>query len=125
MFDAFNASVIQIEKFAKILYSESLKKKNYEGICFALFYASKYNFMLPIDINDIIASGNCVCKVSMLRYCRIKGDTINETLLRNDALNLKAHEFDENWLFVYEALSACDLQGEWIGIKNAGVSFLI
>lgn len=125
VFEAFNATSTEIEKFSIILYLESMKKRNYEGVSFALFYASKYGFILPIDIDDILGSNDCICKVSMLRYCRIKGDSANEELLINDALSLISNEFDENWIFVYEALCDSDLQGEWLEMKKRGVSFLL
>ena len=43
----------------------------------------------------------------------------------NEARRLKIADFDENWLFIYEALSATELDGEWKNIKNAGVTFLV
>ena len=125
VFDAFNASVIDIESFTKVLYEESLKKHNYEGVSYALFYASKYNFLLNIDINDIVISDNCICKTSMLRYCRIKGDSATENILLNNARNLATSDFDENWIFIYEALNASELKDEWKILKSNNISFLV
>ncbi len=124
VFDAFNASVFDIEAFAKVLYDDSTRNANFEGISYSLFYAIKYNFCIVLDTANIIQSTSCICKLMMLLYARKYGDIATETLLLDEARRLKATEFDENWVFIYEALTALELDDEWKNLKNAGVSFL-
>lgn len=125
VFDGFNASVIDIEAFAKVLYEDSTKNANYEGISYALFYAIKYNFLISVDVTVILQSSSCICKIMLLIYARKYGDFTMETALLGEARRLKATDFDENWVFIYEALSATELDDEWKNIKNAGVTFLV
>lgn len=126
VFDAFNASVYSIEDFARVLYEDSVKKENFEGISYALFYAIKYNFILPIDEDWIIDARDCVAKTLLLMYARSKGMLVLLQKLYDEALRLRdADEFDENWVFVYETLNAVDISDpEWKTMKQNNVSFL-
>lgn len=124
VFDGFNASVFDIEAFTNVLYKDSIKKANYEGISYSLHYAIKYNFSMGINANDIIQSSSCICKLLLLLYSRQYGDSNTETALVNEARRLKNNDFDENWIFIYEALPSSELKDEWKTIKDAGVTFL-
>ncbi len=124
VFDAFNASVIDIEAFSKTLYLDSKHKANYEGISYSLYFAIKYNFCIDVDVTDIIQTPSAICKLLLLIYSRNNGDHRMEGALLNEARRMKQNEFDENWVFIYEALSSSELCDEWRIIKNAGVSFL-
>ena len=125
VFDKFNASVYDIEKFAKVLYEEASAKKNSETLNYAIFYAVKYNFSLSVDAECIINSYNCISKILALIYFRINGDSESVDKLTKEAERLAECDFDENWLFIYEALDASKLKKEWQSLKNAGVSFLV
>ena len=125
VFDKFNASVYDIEKFSKVLYKEALAKKNSEALNYAIFYAVKYNFSLSVDAECIINSYNCISKLLALIYFRINGDSESVDKLTKEAERLVECDFDENWLFIYEAVDASKLKKEWQSLKNAGVSFLV
>lgn len=125
VFDKFNASVYDIEKFAKVLYEEASAKENSEALNYAIFYAVKYNFTLSIDVELIIDSYNCISKILALIYFRINGDSESVDKLTKEAERLAECDFDENWLFIYEAVDASKLKKEWQSLKNAGVSFLV
>lgn len=124
VFTVFKAAVKDIEAFANALLADSMRRGNYEGISYALYFALKYNFMIAIDVNSIIKSSSCICKLLLLVYSRKQGDAITEAVLINEAKSLNNTDFDENWIFIYEALSDAELNGEWRVIKAAGVSFL-
>ncbi len=127
VFDAFNASVIDIEAFAKVLYFDSVKKENFEGISYSLYYAIKYNFSLPLDEDWIIGTSDCIVKTLLLMYARSKGLVLLQSKLYNEAIRLRdADEFDENWLFVYEALNDIDISDvEWNNMKRNNITFLL
>ena len=125
VFDKFNASVYDIEKFSKVLYKEALAKKNYEALNYAIFYAVKYNFTLSVNAKLIIDSYNCISKLLALIYFRMNGDSESVDKLAKEAERLAECDFDENWLFIYEAVDVSKLKDEWQSLKNAGVSFLL
>ena len=125
VFDKFNASVYDIEKFSKVLYKESLAKKNSEALNYAIFYAVKYNFTLSVNAKLIIDSYNCISKLLALIYFRMNGDSESVDKLAKEAERLAECDFDENWLFIYEAVDVSKLKDEWQSLKNAGVSFLL
>lgn len=126
VFEAFNASQTDIEKFANILYHDSFLSKNYEGLSYALYFAIKYKFLInEISIKDIVSSSNCVYKV--LSYVYFKTNNNKKALkeLKEDARSLKKDSFEENWLFIYEALPKSDMSGDWSCLKKQGISFLV
>ena len=125
VFDKFNASVYDIEKFSKVLYKEALAKKNSEALNYAIFYAVKYNFTLSVNAKFIIDSYNCISKLLALIYFRMNGDSESVDKLAKEAERLAECDFDENWLFIYEAVDVSKLKDEWQSLKNAGVSFLL
>lgn len=125
VFDKFNASVYDIEKFSKVLYKEALAKKNSEALNYAIFYAVKYNFTLSVNAKLIIDSYNCISKLLALIYFRMNGDSESVDKLAKEAERLAECDFDENWLFIYEAVDVSKLKDEWQSLKNAGVSFLL
>lgn len=125
VFDKFNASVYDIEKFSKVLYKEALAKKNSEALNYAIFYAVKYNFTLSVNAKLIIDSYNCISKLLSLIYFRMNGDSESVDKLAKEAERLAECDFDENWLFIYEAVDVSKLKDEWQSLKNAGVSFLL
>ena len=57
-------------------------------------------------------------------YFKKKGDSSSIVCLQNDAKSLVQTDMDRNWLFIYEALDQQNLVGDWVAMKNQGVSFL-
>jgi hypothetical protein len=54
------------------------------------------------------------------------GDNTSIKELKDHAWQLAQDDddFNMNWLFTYEVLSAADLKDEWKAMKRAGVSFI-
>ena len=123
-FDVDSFALNDIEEFAKILYRDSIEDLSYEGVGFALYYAIKYGFKLPLNQDEIIKSGSCICKVLLLIYAKSNNDTTMEQELINEARNLNSSDFDQNWIFIYEALGENELIDEWKTMKKEGVSFI-
>ena len=127
VFEKFNVKNSLISDFSQKLFDIGLTNRNYEAICYSLYYALKYNFDIPrLTLNEVIASNSCLFKLFALLYFRKKQIKIAKKELKNHARTLSANDddFNRNWLFVYEALSQSDLKGEWKPLKKAGVSFV-
>jgi len=124
VFEAFNASSEIIENFTRVLYEDSIKRKNYEGVSYSLYYAVKYDFKLPVNEDEIIGSSDCISKILLWIYsCKYNEHGIKNKL-HDKACNLAVDYFDEYWVFIYEVLSDTELPVEWQALKRAGVSFL-
>ncbi len=125
VFEKFNASVFDIEKFSKSLYKEFLSKENFEALSYAIFYAVKYNFIINIDVCKIISSSSCISKLLAFVYFKKNNDDKSVEELVKEAVRLAENDFDENWLFTYEVLKPSKLHDNWKPLKEAGVSFLL
>lgn len=124
VFTVFNAKIDEIESFSQMLFDDSKKNGNCEGMSFAFYFAVKYGFQIAYDIADIISQDDCLLKTMALVYARKNSITSDLTDLEKEAQRLKAQEFDENWLFIYECLKPSQLSGDWKVIKNSNISFL-
>lgn len=127
VFVRYKVSVIHIQRFARLVYNQELKNKNYDGVCYALFFALKYNFTIDsVFAKDAIDSNSCLFRLLAFLYFKKNGVSAERASLRQLAISLKKNEedFGRNWLFVYEVLSKSDLSGEWKELKENNVSFL-
>ncbi len=144
VFQSFDASNDDIERFSVVLCKDSIKLMNFEGVSYALYFAIKYDFCIKeVEQNAdiIINSTDCISKLLLWLYCKNKNQKRIMKKLKIEAKRLKnesRNSFAENWLFVYEVLSlkelklvdnsnsnsACARLDEWIEIKKSGISFI-
>lgn len=145
VFVTFNASTTDIEHFANVLFKDSVRRLNFEGISYALYFAFKNNFCITeiaCGVDKIIDSKDCISKVLLWIYSKhIKdNDTMQRLKVVANALIKTKYLFEENWLFVYEVLTLNEIKenkktlnavqqdnwlDEWLSIKQAGVSFIV
>ena len=122
VFEKFSVSGVEIEKLSQKLFEKGLDEKNYELICYALYFSIKYGFeIVKVDPDDAIASNSCLFKLfAFLYFKKNNNDTANKKM-KSHARNLASNEddFNRNWLFVYEILPQSDLKGEWKPLKRA------
>lgn len=127
VFNKFDVPSAQIGDLSQRLYKKGLEEKNYEVICYSLYYAMKWNFSIK-DINpdDVIASSSCLFKLFAYLYFEKISDNNARKKMKEHARKLALNEddFGRNWLFVYESLPQSNLKGEWKSLKKAGVSFV-
>ena len=126
VFDIYNLNSIDISSFINKLYIDSLKRNNYEGVYYCLYYAICLDIVIDeLEEDSIINSTDCITKILFLLYCKknSNGDIVDK--LEKNALSLIANdEFDENWLFVYEALPSDKFSGEIKTMKDSNISFI-
>ncbi|HIX83853.1 MAG TPA: RNA-directed DNA polymerase, partial [Candidatus Megamonas gallistercoris] len=127
IFTPFKLDNNRIANISREIYSSNLKNNNFEGVYYAIFFALKYNFNFNINIyDDSIASNSCLFKITSFLYAKKYNDESNIKKLRNHAKNLYSDNetFEQNWLFVYEALSLNDLKDIWKSMKKNNISFI-
>lgn len=127
VFSRFEIDVSEIAKFSNMLFKQEMKIKNYDAVCFSLFFAIKYGFEIEsLSAQSAIDSDSCVYKLLAFVYFKKYGCESEVLLLVSHANDLKNidEDFERNWLFVYEILEGKDLTGEWAKLKKQKISFL-
>lgn len=135
VFTPYNVTRDQIKTFADTVFEDAMKINDYESICYAIYFAVKYEFELKSFSDDyiraqnhIIDSKDCIAMIMTWIYFMQKNHW-NRTATQVKPLNkvakeLKATDMDRYWLFCYEALTSGSLSGEWKMLKEADVSFI-
>ena len=125
VFKPYNVSKDMICHYSEYVYDAAWNERNYEGICYAIYYSLKYDFDLSrINVDKIIKTDSGILKLFGWLYFKKRNNGTILKLFRDEAKRLKTVEMDRNWLFIYETLTFGNLSGEWKGIKRAGISFL-
>lgn len=125
VFQPFDASSEIIKNFSQIIYSSALEQENYEAIIYSLYFSLKYDFDIPqLNYTDAISKDSCLFKLFTWLYCVRKGDQAAIKALKRHAKAFPDDEFDQNWVFIYEALPAEQLKDDWKPMKRAGISFV-
>jgi len=126
VFKPFGVEQTVISKISSMLYDEGIKLKNYEAVCYALYYANKYEFEITkLDFEVATSSNNCLFLLFTYLYYEKKKNKAAVKLCQDYARSLITTEMDNFWLFIYEALPQNDLQGYWKAMKKNKVSFLV
>ena len=135
IFSPYEVEKEQIKVFSDAVYNDAVKINDYESICYAIYFAIKYNFVLDNfetkydkSIQYVVNSRDCLTLIfTWLYFMKQNHWNRNATQvkpLKKLARELKNIEMDRYWLFCYEALSYGSLSGEWRTMKQAGVSFI-
>ena len=125
VFTPFAATPKIIEDFSQKIYMAAFAQENYEAIIYAIYYSMNYGFEIPqLNYNDAISKDSCLFKLFTWLYYVRRGDLKAIRALRKHAKALSDGEFDQNWIFIYEALPKELLKGDWKPMKKAGVSFV-
>lgn len=127
VFERFKVSQREIEDFSNRLFEQELAVKDYDAVCYALYFSIKYDFNITtLSAQNAVDSDSCIYKLfTYLKFKKSK-NTAEKAVLRSHAKVLKMNneDLDRNWLFVYEVLPQSELPADWKIIKNNGISFI-
>ena len=126
VFKPFGVKKKMIKDFSNSIYEEGLKLKNYEMVCFAIYYSIKYEFDIKkLDINSAKESNHCLfLLLSYLYYKKRKNKNVIK-IYKEHAKTLRKIDSESYWLFIYEVLPQEDLKDYWKAMKKNRVSFII
>lgn len=125
VFKPFDVEKTEISKLSVLLYEEGIKLKNYEEVCYALYYAIRYRFEIDVlDFNAAKESNNCLFLLFCYLYYKQKKDKLAVRECKDYARSLLRTEMNTFWLFIYEALPQSDLHDYWKVMKENKVTFI-
>lgn len=135
VFNPYNVEKEDIKIFAETIYEEAKIKNDFESMCYAIYYAIKYDFTIDTFQNNyqeeqryIFSSKDCVLLLITWIYF-MKQNNWNDRAtqvkpIKKVAKSLKKGDMDRYWIFCYEVLSQGNLSGDWREMKKANVSFI-
>ena len=135
VFSPYEVDTHEIKDLSDTIYREAAKVNDYESMCFAIYFAIRYDFVLDVFQEDyskaqdyVIKSKDCLLLTMtwlyFMRQNHWKRDATQVKPLNAVAMDLKKAGMDRYWLFCYEALSWGSLSGDWRSMKQAGISFI-
>lgn len=125
VFIPFSVGVADISLISNLLFKDGISLKNYESVCYALYYAIKYSFEIKgMDFEKAKHSNNCLFLLFSYLYFDRRKDKTAVRLCKNYARTLLPTEMDSFWLYIYEVLPQSDLRDYWKAMKENRVSFI-
>lgn len=126
VFKPFSVEKSMISAISNMLYEEGIKLKNYEAVCYALYYAIKYDLDIT-SLNFDIAkrSNHCLFLLFTYLYYKKKKNISAVKSCKDYARALRKTNMDSFWLFIYETLPQSDLGDYWKAMKKEHVTFLM
>ena len=125
VFETFAVETSIISEFSKQLIMNGNKSKNYEEMCFAIFFAIKYDFQITgTQFANLKDCSHCILLLLGYLYSGKQKDKAEIKLYKNFAESLKQTETNAYWLFIYEALPQSKLRNYWVNTKKKRVSFI-
>ena len=124
-----------IKTFSDTIYRDAVSRNDYEAMCYSLYFAIRFDFVLNDFEEDylkaqayVIKSRDCLLLIMTWIYFMKQNHWNRKATqvkpLNRVAMELKKSDMDRYWLFCYEALSFGSLSGQWRSMKKAGVSFI-
>ena len=136
VFSPYGVDINDIKAFSDTIYQNATKINDYESLCYAIYFAIRFDFVLNGFEIDYIAAQDYVIKskdcllltmtwIYFMKQNHWKRDATQVKPLNRVAMELKNSDIDRYWLFWYEALSWGSLPSQWRLMKQAGISFNI
>ena len=129
VFKPYGVSKEDIKQLSDTIYKDAVKINDYESICYAIYFALRYDIDLDVlDTKYILRQKDCLTLVFAWLYY-LKANHWNRKATQVKPYNklaqeLKLSEMSRYWLFCYETLNWGALCDEWKAMKQAGVSFI-
>lgn len=137
VFIPYKVSSNDIKVLSDSIFRDAIKLNDYESLCYAIYFAIRFDFTLDEFDNNYIKAQNYVirskdCLLLIMTWIyflnKNQGDTTASELisLLYEAKKLSSSDIDMNryWLFCYEALPESLLKDHWKQMKSEGISFI-
>lgn len=135
VFIPYKVEKSEIKALSDTIYRDAVNRNDYESLCYSIYFAVRFDFVLEEFENDYIRAQDYVIKskdclllimtwIYFMKQNHWKRTATQVKPLIKFAKELKNTDLDRYWLFCYEALSWGSLSGEWRPMKKAGISFL-
>ena len=135
VFIPYGVDKSEIKALSDTIYREAVNQNDYESLCYSIYFAIRFNFVLDQFEDDycsaqdyVINSKDCLLLIMtwiyFMKQNHWKREATQVKRLNKVAMELKKTDMDRYWLFCYEALKWGSLSGQWRLMKQAGVSFI-
>lgn len=125
VFQALDVPKDDIAKFTHNIFKMGTDKNITEAVSYALFFAIKYGFKLHDSLIEIVKeSKDCILLLLAYLHDKKYGRKSGLKPYKELAEQLKADDFDEYWLFIYEVVTRDKLTKFWKKMKESNVSFI-
>lgn len=135
VFVPYRVDTSDIKVFSDTVYRDAVSINDYESICYSIYFAIRFGFVLDefekdyLRVQDyVIKSKDCILLIMtwiyFMKQNHWKRDATQVKPLNRVAMDLKNIDMDRYWLFCYEVLSWGSLPGDWRQMKQAGISFI-
>lgn len=135
VFIPYEVDTNRIKALSDTIYRDAVNQNDYESICYSIYYAIRFDFVLDEFENDYIKAQDYVIKskdcllltmtwIYFMKQNHWKRKATQVKPLNRVAMELKKTDMDRYWLFCYEALTWGSLPGQWRLMKQAGISFI-
>ena len=135
VFIPYGVDKSEIKALSDTIYREAVNQNDYESLCYSIYFAIRFNFVLDQFEKDycsaqdyVINSKDCLLLIMtwiyFMKQNHWKREATQVKRLNKVAMELKNTDMDRYWLFCYEALTWGSLSGQWRSMKQAGVSFI-
>lgn len=135
VFIPYGVDTSDIKVLSDTIYRDAVNLNDYESLCYSIYFAVRFDFVLDEFENDyiraqdyVIGSRDCLLLIMtwiyFMKQNHWKRDATQVKPLNRVAMELKNKDMDRYWLFCYEALTWGSLPGQWRSMKQAGISFI-
>lgn len=135
VFIPYGVDTSDIKALSDTIYRDAVNLNDYESLCYSIYFAVRFDFVLDEFENDyiraqdyVIRSRDCLLLIMtwiyFMKQNHWKRDATQVKPLNRVAMELKNTDMDRYWLFCYEALTWGSLPGQWRSMKQAGISFI-
>lgn len=135
VFIPYGVDTSDIKALSDTIYRDSVNLNDYESLCYSIYFAVRFNFVLDEFERDyiraqdyVISSRDCLLLtmtwIYFMKQNHWKRDATQVKPLNRVAKELKKTDMDRYWLFCYESLTKGSLSGLWRSMKQEGISFI-
>ena len=116
-----------MNEFINLLYSQSIDKKRFEAVSYAIYFAIKKDIIIEkFTVEKSLDSNDCIILLLAYYYCKARKNSSGIKKLKKHAekLNADIRDAQRYWLFIYEVLPKENLTRDWKRIKTEKISFV-